>query len=106
MSTATQTVPAGTTTSTEASAKPNLRQQIVGLLAKLPDGQTMTIEQIQEALSEGKAMTDEDKKKFKNVVQSTVSQMKANKKVEKVTTGSRMPGYTLPKPKPATTPTV
>lgn len=98
--TATQTV-SSTETASEAAVKAattNLRQQIVALLAALPDGQWLTIKDIQSKLGKDlTALTEKDAAKFRNVVQSTVSQMKRDNKVEKVRTGNRMPGYTLPK---------
>lgn len=103
MSTATQTATTSTTT-TETTVKKvssNLRQRILALLSALPDGQFLTIQQIQEKLNpELATKTPEEVKKYKNVVQSTVSQMGRDGKVEKITTQKRMPGYAVKKTVP------
>lgn len=70
-------------------------EKILAILRALQPGETKTISEIQEALG---CQT----KDAKNVVQSTLSQMKQKGKVEKVRTLNRMPGYCLPKPKTST----
>jgi len=100
--TATQTATQTTATEPTAKVSTNLRQRILTLLAALPEGQYLTIQQIQEKLSpESVTKTPEEVKRYKNVVQSTVSQMGRDGKVEKVTTQKRMPGYAVKKTVPA-----
>lgn len=97
---ATQTATQATATETSTPVKTgtNLRQRILALLAALPDGQYLTIQQIQEKLNPELATKNpEEVKRYKNVVQSTVSQMGRDGKVEKVTTQKRMPGYAVKK---------
>ena len=99
------TAPATTTASTEVATTAvtvattvvkgeNLRNKVVQLLSQLGANQVLTIKELQDKL--GVTTTDA---KGKNVIQSTVSQMRQQGKLTKVPTGNRMPGYTLPVPK-------
>lgn len=85
----TQTATVQTVVTTPAPKGEKKTDQILALLAKLEPGKLMTIGEIQVSLGS----TDD---KGKNVIQSTLSQMKSKGKVHKDKTGNRMPGYCLP----------
>ena len=92
-STAPATTPATTEASapvtavTTASATPAKKQKItdtiVSTLRSLEEGQTMTIAELAEKMGGVKRET----------LQATLSQMVKAKRVEKVVTGKRQPGY-------------
>lgn len=82
--TETAPVTATTTTATATSTKkPKITDSIVATLRGLEEGQTMTITELAVKLPETKRET----------LQATLSQMVKAKRVEKVVTGKRQPGY-------------
>lgn len=79
-----QAATTGTPAASSASAKKQkITDTIVSTLRKLEDGQTMTISELSAHMGGVKRET----------LQATLSQMVKAKRVEKVTTGKRQPGY-------------
>lgn len=71
------------TSATPAAKKAKITDSIVATLRSLEEGQTMTISELSDKMGGVKRET----------LQATLSQMVKAKRVEKVVTGKRQPGY-------------
>lgn len=78
-----QAATTGTPAVSASAKKQKITDTIVSTLRKLEEGQTMTISELSAHMGGVKRET----------LQATLSQMVKAKRVEKVTTGKRQPGY-------------